>query len=174
MQWTVPMGGNSMGDRHWCVGAVIKAETDMPLTNQAHRSSNIGMRNFHTTELVAGQMMLVAATNFLDVAAELLTVVDSATLPRGWRVDLPQIRRDTLRPPRGIERKARLLGATGRLLEPGERIMIPVRIIPPESARPGTAADIRIHGALIPLVAGKRAVLGNGYTFRAVVGPRRR
>ena len=174
MPWTVPMGANSWGDRHWCVGAVVRARSDMPLTNQAHRSSNIGMRNFQTTEMAAGQMMLVAATNFLDVAAELRTVVDSSQLPRGWRVVLPRVERDTLRPPRGIERKARLLGATGRLLEPGERALIPVRIIPPEGAPPGATADIRVHGALIPLVAGERPVLGNGYTFRAVVGPRRR
>jgi hypothetical protein len=180
--WTVPTGTNSWGERHWCVGVVIKHPSDMPLTNQAERTSNIGIKNFNTTVVTAAQTLLVGADNFLDVDAELKIVVDTTRLPRGWRVVLPRWPQPRPRPRPGpdplpdhrrisaIERKGRLLGATGMLLPAGESALIPVRVIPPRDARRGTAVDIDIQGALLPLVAGKRQPVGNGYRYHVVIG----
>jgi carboxypeptidase T len=179
LPWTVPSGTNAAGDRHWCVGVVIKHARDMPLTTQATRSSNVAFHNFWAVEAPAGgeMMMKVTATNFLDVDAELKVVLGD--LPAGWRARLPDLR--TLAPdttygePReqddrlALERKGRLVQATGTLLRPGERVMVPVWVTPPAGAPPGTTADLHIHGGLVPLVAGERPVLGNGFTYRVVV-----
>jgi hypothetical protein len=147
----------------------------MPLTTQAERSSNVAIKNFSTTVLSTAQTLLVAATNFLDVDAELHVVVDSLNLPRGWSVVLPE---PSPREPRGrlsgIERKARLLEATGQLLRPGESVLVPVRVVPPPRATPGLEVDVRIQGALLPLVPGRRPALGNGFTYRIVVDSTRR
>jgi zinc carboxypeptidase len=181
MSWTVPTGTNSWGERHWCVGVVIKHQRDMPLTTQAQRSSNIAIRNFTTVEAAAaGASRQVAATNYLDTDAELRVLV--SPLPAGWEVHMPDVRELRLyaldrreRPtpqsldPATIVRKGRLLKATGRVLRPGESVLIPVTIVPPAGAPQGTTADINVQGLLLPLVAGKREPQGNGYTFRVVV-----
>lgn len=166
--WTVPVGTNSWGERHWCVGAIVMHAEDLPLTTEAQRSSNVAIRNFNTTETVVGTNLLVAATNYLNVDAELIVTADD--LPTGWEVVIPP------KPEVGesaslvaIERKARLLGVQGRLLHPGETTYIPVRVIPPDNALAGDQVDINIHGGLLPLVAGKRTAAGNGFTYRVVV-----
>lgn len=172
LPWTVPIGTNSWGERHWCVGVVLKHQRDMPLTNQAQRSSNIAIKNFNTTAMTTSQILLVAADNFLDVPAELRVIVDTARLPAGWRVILLQPAAPPKpRPPRtATERKARLLDARGPLLQPGETVLVPVRVVPPPNAPRGAAADIDIHGALLPLVPGKREPIGNGYRYQVVIG----
>jgi len=169
MPWSVPVGTNSWGERHWCVGAVIKHATDMPLTTQAQRTSNIGIRNFNTTEVVVAGTLLVAATNFLDVASELVVSIDQTSIPEGWTVVLPP-RPDPLpiTRPTSAQRKARLLEVKGRVLEPGETVLIPVRVETPPGVAPGTSVDVNVHAALLPLVAGKREPVGNGYTYRVV------
>jgi hypothetical protein len=171
--WVVPTGFNSWGELHWCVGAVISHPTDLPLTTQAERSSNIGIRNFNTEPVVAGSNLIVAATNFLDVEAELVVTVDRENLRRGWTVALPEVQPRTMGPrPTAIERKARLLNAKGRLLQPGETVYLPVRVNPPAGARVGDAVDVNVHGALVPLVAGTREAVGNGYTYRVIYAPK--
>jgi hypothetical protein len=166
--WTVPVGTNSWGERHWCVGAIVMHPDDLPLTTEAQRSSNVAIRNFNTTETVVGSNLLVAATNFLLTDAELLVSVDD--LPPGWEIVLPP-------PPRpiegnrltSIERKGRLVGATGRLLRPGETIYIPIRVTPPGTAAPGDRVEVNVHGGLLPIVAGRRTAVGNGFTYQVVV-----
>lgn len=166
--WTVPIGANSWGERHWCVGAIVMQANDLPLTTEAQRSSNIAIRNFNTTEVLAGANLLVAATNYLEVDAELQVFIDA--LPRGWRAVAPT------RPQVGtkgrltsIERKGMLLDAKGFLLRPGETMYLPVRVIPPARAKKGEAVDVHIHGGLLPLVANKRTAGGNGFTYRVLV-----
>ncbi len=165
--WTVPIGANSWGERHWCVGAIVMQANDLPLTTEAQRSSNIAIRNFNTTEVLAGANLLVAATNYLEVDAELKVFVDA--LPPGWRVVVPA------RPQPGrkerltsIERKGLLLDANGFLLRPGETMYLPVRVIPAVGAKKGDAIDVNVHGGLLPLVANKRTAAGNGFTYRVV------
>ncbi|HEU4882468.1 MAG TPA: M14 family metallopeptidase [Longimicrobium sp.] len=181
MNWSVPSGTNAGGERHWCVGVVIKHARDMPLTTQATRSSNVAFHNFWPAEALAGTAVTlsVTATNFLNVDSELQVVVGG--LPPGWRAQVPDPRElypdttyagggDRRDPNRtGLQRKGRLLRATGTLLRPGERVLIPVRVTPPAGAPPGTTADVNIHGGLIPLVAGERPVHGNGFTYRVTV-----
>jgi len=166
--WTVPVGTNSWGERHWCVGAIVMHEDDMPLTTEAQRSSNVAIRNFNTTETVVSTNLIVAATNFLDVDAELIVSVDDP-LP-GWQVVVPPVPK----PVNGgrassIERKAQLLDARGRLLRPGETIYLPVRVVPPDTATAGDKAAVTVHGGLLPLVAGEREAVGNGFTYEVVV-----
>ena len=143
-------------------------DSDLPLTTEARRSSNVAIRNLNTTETVVGTNLLVAATNYLDVDAELMVSVDD--LPPGWQVVLPQrpkpVERKKLT---SIERKGLLVGAKGRLLRPGDTIYLPVRVIPPSTARTGDKVDINVHGGLLPLVAGKRTAVGNGFTYQVVV-----
>ncbi|MBI3365982.1 MAG: hypothetical protein HY033_13895 [Ignavibacteriae bacterium] len=173
MPWTVPVGTNSWGELHWCVGVVIKHDQDMPLTTQVNRSSNIGCRNFNTTTIVESNMLMVAAENFLNVTAELQVKVNEESLPRGWTVHLPplaELQKMSARECCASERKARLLNAKGLILEPGQNVYIPVRVTVPKDSKVGTEADLRIHGALLPLVAGKREPVGNGYTYHLVVG----
>ena len=88
--WTVPEGTNSWGERHWCVGAGLLHEDDMPLTTEARRTSNIAIRNCNTTAVGEAGTLMFAATNYLDVAAELLVHVDRASLPDGWNVVVPE------------------------------------------------------------------------------------
>ncbi len=159
--WTVPSGTNIWGERHWCVGAVVTHAEDRPLTTQIQRSSNIGARNFQTTEAIGSQTLFVAVTNFLDVAAEYQVTVNPETLPAGWKVIVPRIP-----PKRGVSRKAALLRVGGNVLEPGETAVQPVRVLVPDSARAGAVVDINVNGVLIPLVPGKRTPVGNGYTFQ--------
>ena len=170
MPWTVPTGTNSWGEWHWCVGVVVRRADDMALSNVTPRTSNVGMKNFQTQAVVAGQNVLTAATNTLGTAAELLVFVDTASLPRGWRAELlATLPRPEQSRPASTGRKARLLGARGILLEPGETVLLPVRVFPPRGARPGASADVRVHAALLPLVAGERTPIGNGFTYRVVV-----
>ncbi len=169
LPWSVPIGTNSWGERHWCVGAVIKHANDMPLTTEAQRTSNVGIRNFNTTEIIAAGTLNIAATNYLAVASELLVNIDRSSIPEGWKVFLPEkpIGEYKVGGVKGIHRKAKLLDSKGILLEPGETVNIPIRVEPPHDVDPDKPVDIRVHGALVPLVAGKRDVVnGNGYTFR--------
>jgi Zinc carboxypeptidase len=172
-QWTVPTGTNSWGEYHWCVGVVVRQQRDMALTTKPERSSNVGMRNFQTRTATAGEIMLAAATNAFQVAAELVVRVDIAALSRGWRADVLAPASET-RASVATERKARLLGASGRLLEAGATVLVPVRVTPPPDAPPGSTADVRIEAALLPLVAGTRTPIGNGFTYRVVVDSARR
>lgn len=166
--WTVPVGTNSWGERHWCVGAIVMHPDDLPLTTEPRRSSNVAIRNFNTTEIVVGTNLLVAATNFLETDAELIVFVDD--LPAGWQVVLPP-------PPKrvegkrltSIERKGLLLEAEGRLLRAGDTIYLPVRVVPPDNAQAGDSVDINVHGGLLPLTGGERTAVGNGFTYRVVV-----
>ena len=141
---------------------------DLPLTTRAQRSSNVAIRNFNTTETVVGTNLLVAATNFLETDAELIVFVDD--LPAGWQVILPPppkaVKRKRLT---SIERKGLLLEAEGRLLRPGDTIYIPVRVVPPENAQTGDTVDVNVHGGLLPLTAGERTAVGNGFTYQVVV-----
>ena len=170
MQWTVPTGTNSWGEWHWCVGVVIRHPRDMPLTSVVARSSNVGMKNFSTRAAMAGEIVMTAANNALGVAAELVVHVDTTALPAGWRAEVlnPAPRPVGQYAPATL-RKARLLGAGGILLEPGQMVLVPVRVTPPSNARQGDAADVRVEGALLPLVAGVRTPFGNGFTYHVVV-----
>ena len=60
------------------------------------------------------------------------------------------------------------MGVTNPVLEPGETVYVPVRVIAPPGTPPGTQVDINIHGAISPLVPGKRDNLGNGFTYRII------
>ena len=163
--WMVPTGTNVLGERHWCVGALVYHPDDKPLTTQVHRTSNIGCRNFNTVEPpLTGQLLLVAVSNLLDVASEYRVMVDPETLPQGWRVVVPE-------PPRRamINRKARLLGVKGDVIEPGEVRIQPLRLQPPREFKRGVEFDLNVHAVLMPLVPGKRIPVGNGYTFRVRV-----
>lgn len=170
MPWTVPMGTNSWGEYHWCVGVVIRHARDMPLTTVTPRSSNVGMKNFETQAAMAGEIVMTAANNALGVAAELIVAIDSATLPPGWRAEILSIApKPASQFAPATLRKARLLGARGILLEPGETVLVPVRVTPPRGARHGATADVNVQAALLPLVAGVRTPFGNGFTYRVVV-----
>lgn len=166
--WVVPVGTNSWGERHWCVGAIAYHPDDRPLTTQVQRTSNLACRNFNTTESVlAGQTLLVAVANYLDVPAEFRVNVVPQDLPRGWNVVIPTVQS---RLTGSLRRKARLLGIQDNVLAPGQVCMQPVRVNLPNDVKLGTVHDINVHAALIPLVPGKRVPLGNGYTFRMRVG----
>jgi hypothetical protein len=164
--WVVPKGTNSWGERHWCVGAIVSHPDDRPLTTQIQLSNNIGGRNFQTTEMLASQTLSVAIENFLEVPAEYIVNVDRKSLPRGWEVIIPPAPQR-----RKLNRKAQLLGVKNNVIEPGDTIVQPFRVIVPKAAKKGTVADVHISGALVPLVPGKRLPIGNGYTFRVRVGP---
>ncbi len=167
MPWTVPIGTNSWGERHWCVGAIIMHDTDMPLTTEAQRSSNVAIKNFTTTESIAAGNFVVAGTNFLATDAELIVKVDDGSIPDGWSVTVPPVtgNQETGR----LMRKAALLGANGRLLGPSETMYIPIRVEPPAGALSGTTVDLHVHAGLKPLIAGERPIFGNGFTYRIVV-----
>jgi hypothetical protein len=166
-KWKVPSGINSMGDYNWCVGALVAHPDDRPLTIDARRTSNMAVRNIQTTTITKSGLLGVAVNNLFDVAAEYRVYVDPDTLPRGWEVIFPPL------PPKPRPNpKARLLGVTGNVLEPGETVVQPLRVRIPEWVKPGTRADIHVHAALVPLVPGDREkmVTGGGYTFRVLVG----
>jgi murein tripeptide amidase MpaA len=171
MPWTVPIGTNSWGERHWCVGAIVMHVTDLPLTTQAERSSNVAIHNFVTTETLAATSLIVAATNFLAVDAELAAVVDTRSIPAGWRVVLgtPPKTQSRVDLATAIGRKGRLLNAKGPLLAPGETIYLPVHIDPPKNAKAGDTITVPVHAALMPLLPGKRTPVGNGYTYKVVI-----
>ncbi len=159
--WHVPSGTNIWGEHHWCVGAVVSHPDDKPLTTQIQRTSNIGGHNFQTVDADAAMKLFVGVTNFLNVPAEVVVRVDPKSLPPGWRVEmLPLTER------RKLSRKALLLHVQNNVLEPGEKLAQPIRIIVPPNVPKGFVADIDISGGLLPLAPGKRVPVGNGYTFR--------
>jgi len=165
MSWTTPVGTNIWGELHWCVGVVIRHKEDMPLTTIVNRSSNIACHNFNTTTVVEGSIINVAATNFLNVAAELVIDFNRNELPPDWKLELPSIKelqlRNKILPL--TTRKSRLLKTQGVILEPGQTVKIPVKV---HFAKvPAKEVLVRIKGDLLPLVAGKRTPVGNGYTF---------
>ena len=100
--WRTPTGTNIWGERHWCVGVVVKHENDMPLTTVVNRTSNVACHNFNTTTIVESGLLWVAATNFLSVAAELDLSVVKSDLPKDWTFELPDIgqMQKELHPPR--------------------------------------------------------------------------
>jgi carboxypeptidase T len=164
--WVTPIGTNIWGERHWCVGAVIKHATDMPLTTVVTRSSNIACHNFNTTTIVDGALLQVAATNYLAVAAELSITINRNELPPDWKLELPDpkvIQRDLKLAP-GTIRKSKLLKTQGIVLEPGQTIKVPIKVH--FEKVPANEVMVRIKGDLIPLVAGKRTAVGNGYTYQ--------
>lgn len=163
MPWQVPSSSNTLGDFRWCVGVVIKQDNDMPLTTIVNRSSNIACKNVHSRPLRPGDEVQIATTNFLSLPVEARVTV--GTLPEGWTVRLGSPR-DTVKVSEGTLRKARLLRATGILLEPGSTVRIPLRVYFSDAVKNKTLADISISGLLLPLVPGKREPIGNGYTFR--------
>jgi hypothetical protein len=165
MHWVVPSGTNSWGERHWCVGVVIKQADDMPLTTIVNRSSNIACHNFNTVALISGQSLIFAATNFMDNPAELNIQSIREGLPPGWRVEIPPVKdlQSLAKILPSTERKSRLLNTQGVLLEPGQTIQIPVKVYFDKPS--DKEVQIRIAGSLIPLVSGKRTVVGNGYTY---------
>ena len=171
--WTTPVGTNIWGERHWCVGVVIKHEDDMPLTTIVSLSSNIACHNFNTTTIVEGDILNIAATNYLDVAAELIINVNRDELPADWKLELPavqELQRDNKILPSTI-RKSRLLKTQGILLEPGQTVKIPVKVhfnIVPEHE-----VLVRFRGDLLPLQTGKRTPLGNGYTYKVTAKKKR-
>ncbi len=170
MPWVVPTGANSWGEYHWCVGVVVREAGDMALTNVTPRSSNVGMKNFQTQAVAGGGTVMTAASNVLAVAAELIVSIDRESLPRGWRAEVLAISpRSAGEHSAATLRKAKLVGAHGILLEPGETVLVPVRVTAPGGAKQGAAADVRVEAALLPLVAGERTPFGNGFTYHVVV-----
>ncbi len=169
--WTTPTGTNSWGELHWCVGAVVKHENDMPLTTQIQRSSNVSCRNFNTTSIVESLSLTIAAQNFLDVPVELIYDFDEQAISPGWEVELPdEIIRRTGQLSESTIRKSKLLKTKGFILEPGETIYLPVRVQVENQVPNGTSLDININGTLLPLVAGKREAVGNGFTYKVTKG----
>jgi hypothetical protein len=171
MPWTIPSGGNSWGEFHWCVGVVIKHDRDMPLSTHIQKSSNVGGKNFQTQPTLITQNLIVAIDNPLRVPAEMKVIVDQARLPAGWSavVATPTVPRENVDLPlTSTARKARLIGVTGPVLEPGQTMYVPIRVVAPPGTPPGTQADVHVHGAISPLVPGRRENLGNGFTYRVV------
>ncbi len=164
--WRTPTGTNSWGERHWCVGAVVKHDSDMPLTTLVARSSNIACHNFNTTTIVESGIINVAATNFLSVAAELEIEFNKNELPSDWRFELPEVNKmqRSLKSTAGTVRKSKLLKTKGVILEPGQTIKIPIKVH--YNQAPANDVLVRIKGNLLPLVAGKRTPVGNGYTYQ--------
>ncbi len=166
LPWTTPVGTNIWGERHWCVGVVVKHENDMPLTTVVQRSSNIACHNFNTTEIVNTGLLWVAATNFLTVPAELRLDFNENELPGDWKLQMPEVaqlqKEVEIKVP--TLRKSRLLKTTGIILEPGGTVKIPIQVN--FQNPPAGEVEVRIKGDLIPLVAGKRDAVGNGYTFK--------
>ena len=168
MPWTTPIGPNSWGELHWCVGAVVKEDDDMPLTTYVRGSSNIACHNFNTTTIVNGSPLTVAATNFLNIAAELQFDVVREGIPPDWKFEIPRVQelqqQDSLSA--STVRKARMLNSQGVILEPGQTVKIPIKVYFEKGTEKEVA--VRIRGSLIPLVAGKRISEGNGYTYQVI------
>ncbi|WP_299112002.1 M14 family metallopeptidase [uncultured Winogradskyella sp.] len=166
-QWRTPTGTNSMGELHWCIGAVVKHRNDMPLSTQIQKSSNVSCRNFNTTEIVeASMMMTIAAQNFLEVPAELIYTIDDSSLKDGWTIELPNkiLKRTSKVSPSSL-RKSKLLKTKGIIIEPGETVYLPVSVKIGSEVSKNEKLKLNIHGKLFPLVAGKREAVGNGFTF---------
>ena len=170
--WKVPMGTNIWGERHWCVGVVIKHENDMPLTNVVNRTSNIGCKNFNTKELTLGGSLMIAANNFLLVPAELIFNFDPEKIPQNVSVKISEkpVRR-TMKPDSCSLRKAGLLKTKGIILEPGEDMLFTIDVNVTGPITEEISFPLNISGALKPLVAGKREVLGNGYSYEVKIKP---
>lgn len=165
--WTVPTGTNSWGELHWCVGAVVKHDDDMPLTTIIKRSSNVSCRNFHTEPMsLTGGLLTFVAENFVGMAAEVKLRINEQILPRGVRIEVDEswMRNDSLSA--GSQRKARLLNVAGGVLEPGQKRYIKIRVLGRPEDPTIKEADIAVTGELLPLVAGKREVMDNGFTYR--------
>lgn len=161
--WTTPTGSNSWGERHWCVGVVIKQEDDMPLTTLVSRSSNIACHNFNTTTIVDGQILIFAATNFLGNAAELRIDYNRDELPGDWKLEIPPVSelQGELTP--STLRKSRLLKTQGIILEPGQTVKIPIKVH--FTQIPDKEIAVRLSGDLMSLTPGKRQPVGNGFTY---------
>lgn len=167
--WRTPTGTNTLGELHWCVGAIVKHKDDMPLTTLVKRSSNIGCRNFNTTGIVESLLLTVAAQNFLEVPAELIYSIDENSIQAGWEVELTQnIIRRTDELSASTIRKSKLLKTKGFVLEPGETIYLPIKVDVSNNIPQGTTIDLNVNGTLLPLVAGKREAVGNGFTYKLV------
>lgn len=166
MQWTTPVGTNIWGERHWCVGVVIKHNNDMPLTTIVTRSSNIACHNFNTTTVVESGILNVAATNFLNIAAELVLNINNDELPPDWKLELPSVKeiQQENQLQASTIRKSKLLKTKGIILEPGQTVKVPIKVH--FSNASGKEVLVRVKGDLLPLVAGKRVAVGNGYTFK--------
>ncbi len=166
MPWTTPVGTNIWGERHWCVGGVVKHENDMPLTTVVSRTSNVACHNFNTTTIVESGLLWVAATNFLSVAAELELSFNRGDLPSDWVIEFPetsQLQKETALQPSTI-RKSKLLETKGVVLEPGQTVKVPIKVHFQKAH--GAPVDVRVKGDLLPLVGGKRKPVGNGYSFQ--------
>lgn len=168
MTWNTPAVPNIWGEPHWCVGVVVKHENDMPLTTVVNRSSNVACKNFDFVVLALSGLIYVAATNFLAVPAELQVEALKEGLPPEWKIELPDFvaLQKELKPRPGTLRKGKLLKTSGLLLEPGETVKIPLRII---GAKAGTESTLNISGKLVPLVAGERRAVENGFTYQVKV-----
>lgn len=165
--WTVPTGTNSWGELHWCVGAVVKHADDMPLTTIIQRSSNISCRNFNTEPMtLTGGMLTFVAENFIGTVAEMKLNINEQQLPAGVRIEVDRswMRNDSLTP--GSQRKAKLLNVTGGILEPGQKRYIRIRVVGRPTDPNIKETDISVGGDLLPIVAGKREAVGNGFTYR--------
>lgn len=160
MPWTVPTDPNIWGEWHWCVGAIVYHPNDRPLTTQIQRSSNVACRNFQTVPVQYLQYQIhlpVAIKNFLNTPAEFRLTVDK--LPKGWTIKIPE--------PHGkVSRKAKLLDIKGNVLKPGELAQQRLLLKIPKNVKAGTVKNVNVHAVLLPLVAGRRTPVGNGYTFR--------
>jgi carboxypeptidase T len=173
MPWTIPVGPNSWGEFHWCVGVVIKHDRDMPLSTHIQKSSNVGGKNFQTQPMLITQNLIAAIDNPFDVPGEMIVTADQAGLPAGWRVIVatPGVAAETAKlnlPLTSTARKARLIGVVNPVLEPGQTMYVPIRVVAPPGTPPGTQVDVHVHGAVSPLVPGKREAVGNGFTWRVV------
>ncbi len=138
----------------------------MPLTTVVNRSSNIACHNFNTTTIVDDDFLLVAATNYLAVAAELDISFNRNELPSDWKLELPgkeELQKNLKLEPSTI-RKLKLLKTERVVLEPGQTIKIPIKVH--FEKIPAKDIIVRIKGDLIPIVAGKRVPVGNGYTYQ--------
>ena len=140
----------------------------MPLTTYVRGSSNIACHNFNTTTIVNGSPLTVAATNFLNIAAELQFDVVREGIPPDWKFEIPRVQelqqQDSLSA--STVRKARMLNSQGVILEPGQTVKIPIKVYFEKGTEKEVA--VRIRGSLIPLVAGKRISEGNGYTYQVI------
>lgn len=171
MDWNVPEGLNNNGENHWCVGALVKHDEDMPLTTQVQRTSNIACRNFHPMIVTSSMVFFSSVFNPLDHAAEVKLNIDKKGLPFG--VDVTprfSVPRKDVSIVTSKYRKARLINSRGIILDPKESINLPIRLRLPDNIKTGTEFDVKVHYSLQPLIAGKREVIGNGNTYHIVVG----
>ena len=151
------------------MGVVVKHEDDMPLTTQIQKSSNVSCKNFHTTGIVETAALMLAAQNFLDVPVELIMNINHDSLKPGWEIQLPErVSERTGQLTEGTLRKAKLLKSKGFIIEPGETVYLPAYVSIANSVKKGETLDLHVNGTLLPLVAGVRIPVGNGFTYRLV------